>query len=141
MKRNVLFNLVVHNVLEAQAEKISISIYLCKILNRIEVMDSFRLRATSKLCSPITEHVLSHDNHYVKIMHMLLGGANNMHPLSLGTQTEKIRNICSKSPGTSRQNQNSMKRNADHELCKQTITQCLLIRTILSCKLIFRKKH
>ena len=49
------------------------------------------------LCSPqllSTCHYIV--NHHVKILHMRLGGANNMHPLSWrgwGAQTEKIQNF------------------------------------------------
>ena len=57
--------------------------------------DLFRLcppPPPSTLCSPQL-HSIRHymANHYVKILHVLLGGANNMHPLSGGAQTEQIR--------------------------------------------------
>ena len=41
---------------------------------------------------PVTEHVSLHSKSYVKIFHVRMGVANNMHPLNWGggAQTEKI---------------------------------------------------
>ena len=38
---------------------------------------------------PVTEHVSLHSNH-VKLLHVRLGGAKNMCPISWGAQTKKI---------------------------------------------------
>ena len=48
-------------------------------------MDLFRLCPPSKLCSPQSQSTCHYIvNHYVKILHVHLGVANNMHPLSWG---------------------------------------------------------
>ena len=59
-------------------------------------LDLFRFCPLSTLCArQLQTACLYIENHYVKIWHVRLGGANNMHPLSGGGgggggQTEKI---------------------------------------------------
>ena len=45
----------------------------------------------SRLCPPQLQSTCPYIvNHYVKMWHLRLGAANDVHPLSLGAQTEKI---------------------------------------------------
>ena len=57
--------------------------------------DLFRFVPPSQylLLSPFTEHVPLHRKSLRENMARVSGGANNMHPLSCGAQTENIRQI------------------------------------------------
>ena len=70
--------------------------FLNLLNNKSNKFRIFSFCAPSTLCSPklrSTRHYIV--NHYVKILHVHLGVANNMHPLSWGggAQTEKILNF------------------------------------------------
>ena len=47
-------------------------------------------RAPSTFCAPVTEHVSLHSKPLRKIMHVRLGDANNMHPLSWGHKRKRF---------------------------------------------------
>ena len=50
-----------------------------------QLKDLFRLCPPSTLCAPQLQSTCHYIvNHYVKLLHVRLGGANNMRPLSWG---------------------------------------------------------